>query len=135
MNAVGFRELLTAVSQAWNEADTNRALTYFTEDAIYMEPPDRHYFRGHAELKMLFDTLCPGDNMKWHGSWFDAETQSGAGEFTFGTNQTHGVAIIELDEDQIKLWREYQWHGLMPWADFINPEHKMFEYTVGRLDQ
>lgn len=95
-----------------------------------MEPPDRHFFETHAELEILFDTLCPGNNMEWHHIWFDEETQTGVGEYTFGMNQTHGVAVIKLEQGQIKLWREYQWHGLMSWEDFTNFENKTFDCTV-----
>lgn len=130
MNSSEFRVLLTTVAQAWNEADTKKALNCFTDDAIYMEPPDRHFFQKRTELEVLFDTLYPGNNMKWHSIWFDEKTQNGAGEYTFGMDQTHGVAVIEMEHGRIKLWREYQWYGAMSWEDFINHENKRFDCTV-----
>lgn len=133
MKTSEFRHLVLTVAQAWNEADTDKAVNCFTTDAIYMEPPDRHFFQGHTQLWTLFSTLRPGNNMKWHHIWFNEQSQIGAGEFTFAEDQAHGAAIIEVEEGKIKLWREYQWHGRLSWAQFVDPENKTFDYTFKNL--
>jgi ketosteroid isomerase-like protein len=130
MNAVEFRDLVNTVADAWNEADTVSAADCFADDAIYMEPPDRHFFQGRVQLLALFSMLHPGNNMQWHHIWFDEQSQVGAGEFTFAHDQVHGVAIIEVEEQKIKLWREYQWHGHMSWQRFIAHENKTFQCTI-----
>lgn len=130
MTSSEFYCLLTTVAESWNEADVVRAVDCFTDDAIYMEPPDRHFFQGRAQLIRLFATLSPGKNMEWHHIWFDERSQVGAGEFTFAQGQAHGVAVIEVEEGKIKLWREYQWHGDMPWVRFLTHESKTFQCTI-----
>ncbi len=130
MNVSEFRKLMITVAQAWNEADAVRATNCFTEDGIYMEPPDCHFFQGHDQLFVLFATLVPGNNMEWHHIWFDEQSQVGAGEFTFASGQAHGVAVIEIENGKIKSWREYQWHGNMPWSQFTAYKNKVFHCTI-----
>lgn len=126
---------MATIAQAWNEADTVMATNCFTVDGIYMEPPDRHFFQGQDQLSALFATLVPGNNMEWHYIWFDEQSQMGAGEFTFACGQAHGVAVIEIENEKIKLWREYQWHGHMPWSEFTAYKNKNFQYTIENYGQ
>ena len=129
MNTQEFIELLNTIAKAWNKADAVRAIECFTEDAIYMEPPDQHFFQGREQLLALFRTLSPNDNWQWHNIWFDEKSQTGAGEFTFAKDQAHGVAVIEIDGGRVKLWREYQWHGQMPWDQFADWKNRKYKYT------
>jgi len=130
MNEAKFKDLLLSLATAWNGADIEMALNCFTLDGIYMQPPGIHIFIGHDQLKIMFSTLIPGDNFVWHAIWFNPETQSGAGEFTFKVNEAHGVAIIELKNEKIHLWREYQWHGCLSWERFISRDSKEFLLTI-----
>ena len=54
MDAAGFAELMETIARSWNEGDTHRALECFTDDAVYMEPPDEQLHRRHAELFEFF---------------------------------------------------------------------------------
>ena len=130
MNTSEFRCLMITIAEAWNEADPIKAVSCFAEDAIYMETPDRHFFEGRDQLLALFATLRPGNNMQWHYIWFDEPSQVGAGEFTFAECQAHGAAIIEVEGERIRLWREYQWHGQMPWEQFVAVQNKTFQCTI-----
>jgi hypothetical protein len=130
MDEQKFKELLLHLATAWNEADIAMALACFTIDGIYMQPPGVHIFKGYDQLKVLFSTLRPEDNFLWHSIWFDPKTQTGSGEFTFKVHEAHGVAIIELNNEKIQLWREYQWHGCLPWDRFISTDSKDFLLTL-----
>jgi len=55
-----FRELIQKVERGWSTQDTDLALSAFTADAIYMEPPSVQLYRGHAELRPYFGALTPG---------------------------------------------------------------------------
>ena len=130
MDEANFKDLLLSLATAWNDADVEMALVCFTLDGIYMQPPGIHIIKGYDQLKIMFSTLKPADNFAWHSIWFDPNTQSGAGEFTYKVNEAHGVAIIELKNEKIQLWREYQWHGCLPWDRFISNDSKDFLLTI-----
>lgn len=125
MDPEGFRRLLRAVAEAWNEGDTPAALACFTEDARYTEPPDTQHHEGRQALYEFFGGEDPPPKrMVWHNVVFDEAQQLGAGEYTFiGTNTSHGVVLIRLRDDLIANWREYQYRSDLGWEDFtaLNP--------------
>lgn len=119
----------------WREQDTERALACFTPDAIYSEPPDIQIYRGHAQLRPYFAALKPGTLMSFEHLWFDEDSQTGAGEYTFGSRGAdladHGVAIVELRDGQIAVWREYQRKGPLDFKEFKAVEGKQWLWHVG----
>ena len=133
MDEKSFQDFLKDLAEAWNKGETEKALGFFTLDALYMQPPGIYIFQGYDQLNVLFSSLTPGDNFSWHSIWFNSGTQSGAGEFTFRVNNAHGVAVIETDHGKIKLWREYQWQGNLPWEQFISV-NRSFQLTINNFD-
>jgi hypothetical protein len=139
MDGDGFKRLAQRLAAAWDAADTQAALDCFTPNGVYMQPPNAHIFVGHEELRGLFSDLRPGNNWQWHDLWFDRVSQKGVGEFTFLERVAHGVAVLELRDRRIAVWREYQWHGSMSWHEFISPEKSRYRvtfanYGAGELD-
>lgn len=49
-----FQELMQQLATGWSSQNTELALACFTEDAVYMEPPDSQLFLGHAHLRPIF---------------------------------------------------------------------------------
>lgn len=96
---------MTTLARAWTKQDTALALGCFTEDALYMQPPDRQLYRGRKDLEKLFAALKPGTLMTFHDLAFDPRSQVGFGEFTFGTSGAttadHGVTVVTLREGRI----------------------------------
>jgi hypothetical protein len=82
LNAVAFREMMNRVADGWSQQNTDQALACFTEDAIYIEPPDIQFYKGHSELRPYFAALKPGTFMRFHNLWFDEGRQIGAGEYS-----------------------------------------------------
>src|SRR5512142_859205 len=119
MDAQKFRDLLIFLANAWNNADINAALDCFTSDAVYMQPPDAYIFKGYEQLEVLFSVLHPEENFTWPSVWIDSRTQTGAGGFSFKIQEAPGVVSIQLKDEKIWLWREYQWQGCLPWNQFI----------------
>lgn len=118
-----FAELLTAVAAAWNANDASAAAALFTEDAIYTEPPDRQVYVGRAELFRFFGGESgreAGMHMRWHHLSFNADTQTGAGEFTFSWagGQVHGMTSVQVRDGRIARWREYFYESPLRWEDF-----------------
>jgi len=112
--AKDFEDVMNRLAAAWSSQDPEAALGCFTQDAVYMEPPDGQLFVGHEQLRPFFE-LPPGTYMTWVGLWFDEATATGAGEFEFGeatdVSVDHGVAIVSIRDGRIAHWHEYLQRG------------------------
>ena len=129
---------MSSLAHAWSTQDTELALGCFTEDALYMQPPDQQLYRGAEELRKLFAALRPGTIMKFHHLAFDEASQTGFGEFSFGYEDTetadHGVVVVKLRDGRIASWREYFEKGPASFEEFIDPEgEKTWEWTAEDL--
>ena len=58
-----------------------------------------------------------------------------AGECTFGSAgeavADHGVAIVELEDDRIARWREYQRKGPTAFTEFVARDGKTWQWHIG----
>ena len=117
----GFVTLMETIAEAWNAGDTERGLACFTEDAVYMEPPDRQRYEGRAELYGFFGGEDPPPmSMRWHH--LVVEGDIGVGEYTYrGDRQYHGLVIVQLRDGVISRWREYEVESPLSWEEFAGP--------------
>lgn len=121
MNHDEFVTLMETIRERWIAGDTLRALECFTDDCVYMEPPDEQRYEGRAELFEFFggDDPPPMD-LAWHHLVVDGDI--GVGEYTYrGTHQYHGLVIVQLRGGRIGRWREYQARSDLPWEEFVGP--------------
>jgi hypothetical protein len=122
LTQVEFIRLLRRLADGWNMGNARQAADCFTEDALYMEPPDRQYYSGRDALYQFFggESGRAGEmNMTWHHIVFDEESQIGAGEFTFTYDDTvHGVTMIKVRGGLISNWREYWYASPLSWESF-----------------
>jgi len=129
-----FEELMSRLAQAWSAQDAELAVSCFTADAVYMQPPDQQLYRSTAELRKLFGALKPGTFMKFHNLSFNVLTQVGFGEFSFGRDRSpkadHGVVVVELRGGRIGFWREYLQEGPSDFAQFVAQEGKTWKWTI-----
>ncbi len=136
MNLQEFKELMQTVAKGWNTKNAAMAVDCFTQDAIYIEPPDKQFFKGKDELYQYFvgDT---GIDMRliWRNLFFDEANQTGVGEYTFEMNgiSHHGVSIVELQDRKIRLWREYDIVTNLSYEEFLKTEGKKFMFTIKDL--
>lgn len=132
-SADGFREVMTRLARAWSTQDTALGLSCFTADAVYMQPPDLQLYRGAEELRKVFGALKPGTFMEFHHLAFDAATQVGLGEFSFGETGApradHGVAVVRFRDGRIASWREYFQPGPSRFEEFVAVEGKTWKWT------
>jgi len=130
-----FDDLMNGLAAAWSDQNTDEAVNCFTADALYMQPPDEQFYTGHLQLTAYFGALKNGTVMTFHNLWFDAEKQSGAGEFTFGNTETQsavtGVVVVSLKGGKIKSWREYFIEGPLSFQEFISTENKKWKWHIG----
>lgn len=117
-----FERLMRTVAAGWNEGNARKAANCFTEDAVYMEPPDRQVYAGREALFEFFGGSKGTEkpmHMTWHHLAFDAKSQIGFGQYTFAlNNQYHGVVAVKLDGGRIHSWREYQYKSDLGWEAF-----------------
>ncbi|WP_179266279.1 nuclear transport factor 2 family protein [Asanoa hainanensis] len=116
---------MRTIERAWSTGDAAAAAACFTEDAVYVEPPDRQRYVGRAELVELSGGDDPRPmSITWHNLVFDPVRQVGVGEYTFrGRRQFHGMAIVQVEEGKIRRWREYQFESQLDWPDFAGDSH------------
>jgi hypothetical protein len=117
-----FVHLMWTIAQAWNTGDAHAAAECFSEDVIYVEPPDRQRYVGRTAVYELSGGDRPSPiSMTWHHLIFDPDQQVGCGEYTFrGRRQFHGLVIVQVDDGRIRRWREYQYHDdERNWAEFV----------------
>jgi len=118
-----FREVLDTIAAGWNGGRFETAALCFTENAVYLEPPDRQRYQGRAALREFFaaSVLPPRpDRMRWHGMAFDSVRQLGFGEYTYrGKQNYHGVVVVRLEGGLIGRWREYQYGSQLQWEEFV----------------
>lgn len=129
---------MQTIANGWNTKNAEKAADCFTDDAVYIEPPDKQFFKGKEELYQYFG----GDNgfdmkLQWHNLFFDEEQQTGIGEYTFEFNNMihHGVTIVELQDGKIKFWREYDTTGTISYDEFIKTDGKQYKFTIKELKQ
>ncbi len=132
MKISDFKKLMQTVADGWNRHDPKRSVDCFTEDAIYMEPPDKQLIFGKDSLFKYFDSP---KQMKlvWHQLMFDEDKQIGAGEFTFTMEDrrgNHGVVVVELKDGRINFWREYYTISDLDFKEFISSKGKKFEFSL-----
>jgi ketosteroid isomerase-like protein len=129
-----FRELMNRLADGWSRQNTEQALSCFTEDAVYMEPPNIQFYEGHIQLRPYFAALKPGTFMRFHNLWFDESRQVGVGEYSFGesgaTTADHGVVVVELRDGRIAFWREYQQKGPVSFDRFLDKNEKEWKWTI-----
>lgn len=119
-----FEHLMQTVSDGWKEGNARKAADCFSEDAVYVEPPDKQLYRGRAELYEFFGGDSGTDismKMTWHHLAFNEEEQIGFGEYTFEMHgRYHGIVVVRIETGLIKQWREYQYRTELNWEAFTS---------------
>ena len=117
-----FHHLMQTIADGWNEGNARKAADCFSEDAIYVEPPEKQLYQGRAELYEFFGGDQGTDlpmKMTWHHLAFNEAEQVGFGEYTFEMHgRYHGSVVVKVENGLIHHWREYQYQTGMTWEEF-----------------
>jgi hypothetical protein len=110
MNSEQFSIMLDCLAEAWRQKDYEKAISFFADQIIYVDPL-RYRFENRAALLAFFENDVGHDQyIKWHHILFNEALQLGAAEYTYkGTHLYHGVVMIHVAESGITQWREYQY--------------------------
>ena len=119
-----FQQLMQTVAAGWNEGNARKAADCFSEEAIYVEPPEKQLYHGREELYEFFGGDAGTDlpmKMTWHHLAFDDREQVGFGEYTFQMHgRYHGIVVVKLEAGRLKHWREYQYRSELDWEEFTS---------------
>ena len=114
-----FAAMLQALARGWTERDYEKVVSFFAEDVRYSDPI-RYRLASRAELLDFFwDDEGYEQSTVWHDAVFDEERQIGVAEYTYeGTHRYHGTVWIEVRDNLIVRWREYQHTSELEWKEF-----------------
>jgi hypothetical protein len=120
-----FEKVLQTIAEGWNEGNARKSANCFSQDAVYLEPPDKQVYRGREELYEFFG----GDHgpeipmhMTWHHLAFNEAEQVGFGEYSFQMHgKYHGIVTVKLQDGLVRFWREYQYKSELNWKEFTQP--------------
>lgn len=132
MTTSEFENLMERIALGWNTKNAKLSVECFSNNAIYIEPPNKQLIKGKEELYQYFGGDSGADmKLTWRNLFFNEEKQTGAGEYTFEMNETihHGVAVVDIEDGKIKFWREYDVSGNLSYDDFLKTEGKDFDFT------
>lgn len=119
-----FESLMQTIAAGWNEGNARKAADCFSEDALYVEPPEEQHYRGRAELYEFFGGDQGTDipmKMTWHHLAFNEEEQVGFGEYTFQMHgRYHGIVVVKVEAGLVSRWREYQYWSELTWEEFTS---------------
>ena len=117
-----FNRLMQTIAEGWREGNARKAADCFSEDAVYVEPPDKQLYHGRAELYEFFGGEAGTDlpmKMTWHHLACNEEEQIGFGEYSFQMHgRYHGIVVVKLEAGLITHWREYQYRIELSWKEF-----------------
>ena len=114
-----FSNLLNRLAADWTNRDYHAVIEHFAKDVYYSDPLN-YAFRDAASLLEFFrDDDGKPQNCTFHDVVFDEDRRIGAAEYTYeGTFRYHGTVWIELSDDKIARWREYQHRSERDWEEF-----------------
>jgi ketosteroid isomerase-like protein len=132
-----FEALIQRLADAWAALEAESAVACFTDDAVYMQPPDEQLFLGRDELLAYFAPLEPGTYLRLDNLWFDEGRQRGTVEFTFGVGDQdpvdHGMSVVDVADGRIRAWREYLVKGPADQERFLATDGKDWRWHIGNL--
>ena len=135
LNYDQFVDLMMRLSNAWKDLESETAVTCFTPDAVYIQPPEEQFYTGHAQLLAYFSALKPGTCLTYQNIWFNEADQTGCVEFSFGIKgrpkADHGTAVVQLRSGLIAHWREYVQPGPADFEEFIDTGGKDWRWHIG----
>jgi ketosteroid isomerase-like protein len=124
LTTLQFKNLMQTIADGWNEGNARKAADCFSEDAVYVEPPDKQVYRGRDALYEFFGGEEGTDlpmHMTWHHLAFNEDGQVGFGEYTFQMHgRYHGIVTVKLENGLVKFWREYQYKTELSWGEFAS---------------
>jgi hypothetical protein len=119
MDRDGFSSMLNRMADGWVSKDYDSVVGYFSEGVYYSDPLNYKFYDRDSLLGFFSDDDGKPQSCVFHGSVFDDERQVGTAEYTYeGTFRYHGTVWIELKDDKIISWREYQHRSEKNWEEF-----------------
>jgi len=118
MTTSEFDELLRKLAIGWTNREYSSVAERFAEDVFYSDPWNYTIRNRDALFAFFADDEGKPQSCTFHNHLFDEARQVGAAEYTYeGTFRYHGTVWIELRNDLIVSWREYQHRSDKDWKE------------------
>lgn len=119
MTTSDFYELLRTLANSWTNRDYSAVAALFAVDVFYSDSLN-YTIRDRDSLLAFFeDDDGEPQSCLFHNLVFDETRQVGVAEYTYeGSFLYHGTVWIELKDDKIIRWREYQHRTDKDWSEF-----------------
>lgn len=114
-----FLSMLTTLAKGWTSRDYEKVIEYFSPNVLYSDPLNYTFSDSESLLDFFQDDDGHEQHCQFHNAVFDESKQQGAAEYTYeGTHRYHGTVWIDVAEDKIIRWREYQHKSQRSWQEF-----------------
>ncbi|MGQ0540970.1 MAG: nuclear transport factor 2 family protein [Blastocatellia bacterium] len=114
-----FHAMLAQMAEGWTRRDYETVANRFSERIKYVDPLNYSFDNRESLLEFFRDDDGKPQLCELHNAVFDDITQIGTAEYTYeGTFRYHGTVWIELADDKIVSWREYQHKSEKDWNAF-----------------
>jgi hypothetical protein len=120
-----FAQVLDSLSAGWKNRDYPSVADHFHEQLFYSDPLNYSIRNRRDLLEFFTDDDGKPQSCVFHNAVLDEERQIGTAEYTYqGTYLYHGTVWIELKDDKIASWREYQHKSERTWKEFWNIDER-----------
>jgi hypothetical protein len=119
MNAGDFGEMIRTLADGWTKRDYESVAAHFAPEVFYSDSLNYTLTNRLQLLGFFQDDDGRPQSCLFHDQVFDESRQVGTAEYTYeGTFRYHGTVWIELKDDKIESWREYQYRSDEDWKTF-----------------
>lgn len=114
-----FAKLLRSLADGWTKLDYEAVVEHFADELYYSDSLNYTFRDGKSLLEFFRDDEGKPQHCTFHDFVFDEQRQTGAAEYTYeGTFRHHGTVWVELKDNKIISWREYQHRSENSWEEF-----------------
>jgi hypothetical protein len=109
MTKIEFTEMLDRMASGWTKRNYEKVAENFLDDLFYSDALNYSFFSKKDLLAFFRDDGGDPQFCKFYQTVYDEERQIGAAEYTYeGSFRYHGTVWVEIENDKIASWREYQ---------------------------
>ena len=119
MTSSDFDQMLKALAKGWTNREYAFVAEHFAEDVFYSDPQNYTIHDRESLLAFFEDDDGKPQSCAFHDQVFHEARQIGVAEYTYeGTFRFNGTVWIELRDDKIASWREYQHRSEKDWNEY-----------------
>jgi hypothetical protein len=115
--------MLLEMARGWTGGDYSNVVAKFAEAFYYSDSLNYSFYDRESLLRFFEDDEGMPQSCAFHAVVFDENRQIGCAEYTYkGSFLYHGTVWIDIENDKIARWREYQHRSDKSREEFWNNE-------------